>query len=213
MVEHPPCKRTVVGSMPTLSTNIMIQVILMKGLPASGKSTFAKALIDEKPNSYKRISKDDLREMLDNSHWSKDAEKMILDVRDMLILKAIENRKHVIVDDTNLAPKHEQHIRELVKGIAEVKIQDFTDVDIDECIRRDLLRPKSVGAKVIRGMYNSFLKPQESIPYDFRLPDAVICDLDGTLCLMNGRNPYDASTCQDDLLNAEVMDVLDGQKT
>lgn len=38
----------------------MIKVIMTKGLPASGKSTWAKQLIEENPNVYKRINKDDL---------------------------------------------------------------------------------------------------------------------------------------------------------
>jgi len=46
----------------------MKKVILTKGLPSSGKSTWAKALVDESPNSYKRINNDDLRKMLDNGH-------------------------------------------------------------------------------------------------------------------------------------------------
>ena len=91
----------------------MIKVFLIKGLPASGKSTWAKKLITENPNSYKRINKDDLRAMLDDSKHSNDSEKFILQVRDSLILMAIEKGKHVIVDDTNLAPKHEARIRDL----------------------------------------------------------------------------------------------------
>ena len=43
----------------------MIKVILAKGLFASGKSTWAKNVILKKPNSYKRVNKDDLRLMLD----------------------------------------------------------------------------------------------------------------------------------------------------
>nr|WP_258932547.1 hypothetical protein [Flavobacterium oreochromis] len=40
------------------------------------------------------------------------------------------------------------------------------------------------------------------------LPKAIICDLDGTLALMNGRNPFDASKCDEDLLNVPVANVL-----
>ena len=90
----------------------MIKVILTRGLPGSGKSTWAKKLIVENPNSYKRINKDDLRAMLDDSKYSNDSEKFILQVRDAMILMAIENGKHVIVDDTNLAPKHDARIRD-----------------------------------------------------------------------------------------------------
>ena len=40
------------------------------------------------------------------------------------------------------------------------------------------------------------------------LPHAIICDLDGTLALLNGRNPYDASTAAMDLLNKPIADIL-----
>lgn len=190
----------------------MIKVYLTKGLPGSGKTTWAKQVVDNAPNSYKRINKDDLRAMLDNSRHSDDAEKFVLKVRDQLILAAIEYGKHAIVDDTNLAPKHEARIRELIKGKAELVIQDFTDVPIEQCIKNDLKRLNSVGEKVIRGTYDQFLKPK-SEKYEFQdgLPHAVICDLDGTLSLLNGRNPYDASTCDQDLLNTDVAEILKGR--
>lgn len=40
------------------------------------------------------------------------------------------------------------------------------------------------------------------------LPRAIICDLDGTLALLNGRNPYDASSCADDLVNEPVVHIV-----
>ncbi|MEB3309671.1 MAG: AAA family ATPase [Snowella sp.] len=187
----------------------MKKVIMTKGLPGSGKSTWAKALIDKNPNQYKRINKDDLRAMLDNSKHSKDAENFVLKVRNQIMLMALEEGKHVIIDDTNLHPKHEKTIRELTKGIAEVIIQDFTDVDINTCIKRDLNRLNSVGEKVIRDMYNQFLAPKpDAIAFDPNLPNAIICDLDGTLALLNGRSPYDASRCDLDLLNPVVASLI-----
>lgn len=187
----------------------MIKVILTKGLPASGKSTWAKKLIDENPNAYKRINKDDLRAMLDNDNFTGASEKFILKVRNELILLSIKEGKHVIVDDTNLNPKHEMHIRELVKGIAEVSIQDFTSVPLEECIKRDLKRVNTVGEKRITEFYNQYLRPApEKIEYINDLPDVVICDLDGTLCNLNGRNPYDASECENDGLNTVVYDLI-----
>jgi predicted kinase len=158
----------------------MLQVIIMKGLPGSGKSTWAKQKVAENPNAYKRISKDDLRDMLDNGVHSNDAEKFILGTRDALIMISLHAGKHVIVDDTNLAAKHEDRIRQIVKGMAEVRIQDFTDVPIETCIARDLNRSRSVGEAVIRRMYNQFLKPDVTpIERIEGLPHAIICDLDG----------------------------------
>lgn len=190
----------------------MLQVILTKGLPGSGKSTWSKNLIDKEPNKYKRVSKDDLRAMLDNSKHSDDSEKFILQIRDSIILQSLEKGKHVIVDDTNLSVKHENRIRELIKGKAEVNIMDFTNVSLEDCIKNDLKRSKSVGEAVIKKMYNQFLKSKpEIIEYIPLLPEIIICDLDGTLCHLNGRNPYDASTCENDILNPVVASIIKDQ--
>lgn len=191
----------------------MIKVIMLIGLPASGKSTYAKQLINENPNSYKRINKDLLREMLDNNHHSKDAEKFILNVRDQLILMAIENGKHVIIDDCNLAPKHEDRIRLLIKGKAELEIVDFTHVPLETCIKNDLKRLNSVGEKVIREMYDQFIKPKPLVyEHTQGLEQVIICDLDGTLCHLNDRSPYDASTCDNDDLNHVVAALIKDKK-
>ena len=198
----------------------MKKILILKGLPASGKSTYAKELVEKQPGSWKRINKDDLRAMLDVSHHSKGNEKFVLKARDWLITQALEAGKHVVVDDTNLAVKHEARIRDLAKNYAtasghEIQVQvKFFDVPLEECIKRDLSRPNSVGEKAIRKMYKQFLQEggdDRKVVYmeqDKDLPKALICDLDGTLALMNGRNPFDASTCDEDLLNEPVYNVV-----
>lgn len=191
----------------------MSKVLFLKGLPGCGKSTYAKDLMERKPNSWKRVNKDDLRAMVDDGFWSRDAEKLILNIQDKIILEALEAGKNVIVDNTHLAPSHEERIRQLVKGKADFEIEDFTGVPVEECIDRDLKRLKSVGEQVIRGMYNQYLrKPIPVIEYNPNLIDVTICDLDGTLSLLNGRNPYDASDCENDLLNEPVANLIKRQK-
>lgn len=188
----------------------MLTVYFTIGLPASGKSTWAKDKIDKSPNSIKRVNKDDLRAMLDNSYHSKGNEKFVLNIQDAIIKAALEEGKHVIVDNTHLAPKHETRIRELIKGLAVLEIVDFRHVPLETCIERDLKRLNSVGEKVIRDMYNQFIAPpRASKPiYNPDLPDAIICDLDGTLALIGDRNPYDAAKCEQDLVNEPVRSIL-----
>ena len=186
----------------------MKKVIITKGLPASGKSTWAKEQLTKNPGCYKRISKDELRMMLDNHKSSLGNEQFILKVRDMLILQTLTEGYHVIIDDTNLHPKHEATIRNLVKGQAIVQIQDFTDVSLELCIERDRRRPNYVGEQVIRQMYRDFLQPSpQMVAYISDLPDAIIVDLDGTLAMMNGRNPYNTSKCEQDTPN-EVVEMI-----
>lgn len=186
-----------------------LKCIILRGLPGCGKTTWCKEQLEQYPGRYKHISKDNLREMLDAGKWSKHNEQFILKARNALILLALQEGYHVLVDDTNLHHKHEQAIRELVKGLATVEIKDFTDVPLETCLERDRHRPNYVGEQTIRRMYRDFLQPKPVPPaYDPALPNALICDLDGTLALMNGRNVYDAAKCEEDSVNAPIAAIL-----
>lgn len=70
-----------------------MKVYFLSGLPASGKTTWAKERLAENPNGIKRISKDDLRAMLDGGRWSGDMEKFVLKARDALISLALDEKK------------------------------------------------------------------------------------------------------------------------
>ncbi len=196
---------------------------MLKGLPASGKSTWAKKLIAEN-SYYKRINKDDLRAMLDAGKYSKLNEKFILKTRDWLIREAILEGKSVVVDDTNFHPLHEKRLRELAKSLEvetgkpiEFDIKIF-DVPLEECIRRDLQRPDSVGESVIRQMYSDWKNSSYEqgtktaiISYrrqDKTLPHAIICDIDGTLAMMNGRSPFDMNRVTEDLPHVPVIELI-----
>lgn len=182
---------------------------MMKGLPASGKTTAAKNLIVNNPGVYKRVNKDDLRAMLDNGRWSGSNEKFVLSLRDHIIKNALTDGKNVIVDDTNFHEKHETRLREIANQYNAILEIVMVEAQLEECIRRDLERPNSVGEKVIRGMYDQYLRPkEETIFFDEGLPSAYIFDIDGTLATMQGRGPYDWDKVNEDLLNDEVARVL-----
>lgn len=190
------------------------KIIITKGLPASGKSTWAKKMVEDNPGQYKRINKDDLRAMMDNSRWSKSNETFVKKVRDWITMSALINGLNVIIDDTNLDDSHEIRMKEIAKALlpreVEVEIKDFTGVSLDECIKRDKNRANSVSEKVIRGMYNQYLKPEvPKIERNPLLPDAIIVDIDGTVALMNNRGPYDFDKVDTDLVNTPVKKVID----
>lgn len=172
----------------------MKTVWMFKGLPASGKTTEAKKMLENfGSGNARRVNKDDLRAMLDNGQWSKGNEAFVLDIRDHVITRTLEHGKHAIVDDTNLAPKHEERLRQLaLLGGACFEVIDFTGVSVEDCIKRDLQRPVSVGERVIRDMYDQFLRPKVEAPaHDPALPDCIIVDIDGTVAQSNGRGHYD----------------------
>lgn len=182
---------------------------MTKGLPASGKTTWALEMVRDYHVS--RVNKDDLRAMLHGGRFSRSNEKAVLEARDALVEMHLGVGRDVIVDDTNLHPKHEARLRELAgKYGAELVIQDFTDVSVKDCIKRDLARASSVGSKVIRRMAAQFLSTAtyEAEP-GHHLP-VVIVDIDGTLAKMNGRGPYDHTKYHTDVVNRPVADLVRG---
>lgn len=193
----------------------MKKVIVMRGLPGSGKSTWAKQMVREHPNSYKRINRDELRLMLDDGYTSNGNEKFVRQVRDMLITKALTDGKHVIVDDTNLSDKSLTRIRQLVQEFNKTHNDEVTveikemEATVGECIARDAGRERQVGEQVIRKMHRQHMEARDLYcEQDRSLPKAILCDLDGTLALLNGRNPFDATDCDKDVLNGPVAHIL-----
>jgi len=195
----------------------MKKVIILSGLPASGKSTWANKIIKENPGAYKRVNKDDLRSMLDSGKYSKGNESFVINMRDMMIAMALQEGKHVIVDDTNLNPIHEEKIRELVRGKAQVEVK-FFNTPIKECIERDMKREKMVGQNVISDMHTRWLADSEEsaevekyIPNNEN-PKAVIFDIDGTLAIKGNRSPYEWSRVGEDQVNTPIKNLVDNYR-
>lgn len=190
----------------------MSKVWMLYGLPASGKSTWAKEQLAENPTRMKMVSKDRLRELLDNGKWSKQNEKFVLQVRDAIVKEALTSGFDIIVDDTNLASIHKNRLQQLCDSLkCKLEVVDFTHVSVEECIQRDSKRPNYVGEKVIRDMYNQYLyKPPTPYPVNPKLPDCGLVDIDGTVALMDDRSPYDWSKVGSDKPRWTVIDAVKG---
>ena len=130
------------------------KLILTKGLPASGKTTWAKTYLQEHPETA-NLCKDDLRLQLPDTQ---EREDRVVKVRDLLTEHYLSEGYSVIWSDTNLNPIHTKRATELAEQYqAQLIIQDFTQVALEECLRRDLLRPHPVGQLVIHQMYDEYL--------------------------------------------------------
>jgi len=203
---------------------------LTRGLPASGKTTFARQWVAEAPESRARLNRDDLRAMLHTHYGGFVTERAVSIVQHNAANGLLRKGYDVIVDDTNLVARF---VREWLKLAerqgATVEFHDqFLDVTLDECIRRDDARLStggwSVGAEVIRTMHGKYLaqgrpavptllpadapatKPYTGTP---GAPKAVLVDVDGTLALnTGGRSPYDWGRVGEDDANWPVVRLV-----
>ena len=192
----------------------MQKIIFLKGLPASGKSTWAKQYCIDNPDTI-RLNKDDIRAEFGNPSWSQTFEELVLTTQRNRGLQALSTGNSIIIDDTNFAEKHHNYWYSMAKKHSCEFEEQFFEVPVEECIRRDLLRENPVGEYVIRGMYKQNIKTID-VHFDKRfilnqdesLPKCIICDLDGTLALHNGRNPFDHSKIYTDKINPYVRRII-----
>lgn len=213
-------------------------LILMQGCSGSGKSTVAKWLANGfnwqniKPEvtingTDKTILFGELGESpsaihstdnyfivdgeyrFDKSKLSENHGKNIAAVEaDMKI-----NRALIIVDNTNTKYEHAKRYMDLAKKYGYTIRTLRVEADLDECNnihgvdRRRMVHQYDEMEQLLNRPPEV---PQEPTPiYDNSLRDACIFDMDGTLALLNGRNPYDASSCGSDLVNEPVRICLE----
>jgi predicted kinase len=201
-----------------IKENVMQKILILRGIPASGKSTFAKQYLIDHPE-FRRINRDALREMHNGYIQNEDNEKFIKKLRDLIIMETLLAGNSVIVDDTNISPKNENRITDISREYTnktgkKVEIETMLfDITLDEAIKRDSERERPVGHKQITKMHNTLNGIREDRgpnykPQDTTLPSCIICDLDGTLAILNGRSPFNASECEKDLLNEPIAHIL-----
>lgn len=189
------------------------KIIFLKGLPWSWKTTWALDYIEKNPNT-ERVNKDDIRELLHKWVYSKSNEVEVIDYQANKANEILCSWKDLIVDNTHLAGSHEQYFRDLAKVFKiDFEIKSFEDVEVTECVNRDIKRWASGGrrvwSKVILTMAKQawLLKPKNEFPIvemDSSLQDAIIVDLDGTLAKMEWRSPYDESRVGEDSVHWDV---------
>lgn len=144
----------------------MKKIILTRGIPASGKSTWAKQEVLKDPEHSIRINRDDLRNM-SGKYWVPTREHYIEACKGIILISAMNFQfDTIIIDEMNLNPKK---IGELKGEIAMVnnafkggldkyvvEIKDFTNVPLDVCLERDSKRENPIGENVIIGIFNKY---------------------------------------------------------
>jgi predicted kinase len=139
--------------MPTLTVT--------RGLPGSGKTTWAREQQRTKALRAARVNRDDLRRSMHGgmigANW---AEHHVTLAQHAAIEALLRAGINVICDDTNLRARVFRELEALARRCdAEFVVRDFTDIPLEVCIERDRTRPESerVGEQVIREMHRRYL--------------------------------------------------------
>ena len=206
----------------------MSKLLILVGAPGSGKSTFARYFLRIEDN-WIRVNRDDFRLMqFGDSLMIPFYEERISKMVEASVLTLLKSDTNVIIDATNTSLRTIQDMIHTYTEYADISFKVF-DLPVDELVKRCDKRyeetgkfiSKSVVERNVANLKHTLEKfdfapiPRKvqvaTTSYatqDKNLPKAVICDLDGTLSLLNGRDPYNAATCDNDLLNEPVAAAL-----
>lgn len=138
----------------------MHKVILTRGIQGSGKSTWAKKWVLEKPTSRVRINMDDIRCML-GKYWVPSRENLVKEIYRSSVKAAIKMGYDIVIDNMNLSKSSSDYIKTILPDSYTLEYKDFLDTPLSECIRRDKARENPVGEEVIR---STFMKYRNQYP-------------------------------------------------
>lgn len=190
----------------------MSKLIILQGPPCSGKSTWAAEYKRQEDPEVVIVNRDDIRYELDNGKYTMKREDEVTEIEYYRVINGLKDGKTVILDATNLNQTY-------LKKWLELPIEytyEFKEFYIPyaEAMKRSKARKAAGGLYISRDIMTKFYK--KYYPKEFReeltdkrvirepevrLPSIVICDLDATLALHQGREPFEW-----DLLKTDKMD-------
>ena len=192
------------------------KLILCRGIQGSGKTYFAKAWCAEDPKNRVRINNDDIRNML-GKYWVVEREPLVSEMKQYLTQAAMDRGYNIVIDNMNLNPKEVKFWEKVVElnnedpdGYKyEIEFKDFF-IPLEECIRRDAMRPNPIGEKVIRETwkrYKHFIQTSEVEKYVDNLrkytgkPKCIVIDMDSTMCFNTTKRPWFGEGAAEGMIN------------
>lgn len=206
----------------------MKTLIIVRGVPGSGKGHYARKIIRKDPTNWVRVNRDDFRMMANGSVHSDAIELLVMETAINMARRALQKGLNVITTDTNLKSKTAKQWHNLARSIGDVEvIEKYLDVDLKTALRQNLMRDAAdqVPEGVVKKFFDKYINkslhvvpstyypplnnPMYSNTQDESLPKAIVCDLDGTLAKMVVRGPYDWDKVDTDDVNPPVRHILD----
>jgi predicted kinase len=161
-------------------------MLILCGLPASGKSTRRREWLAEDPDGRIYVNYDEMRAS-DGVPFSRKHEDEIKARAITTVRAAADAGLSVCIDNTNLSQRVREMWRQLGRSLSMTVVEEEIDTPVEECVRRDRLRTGKarVGRAVIENM---------ALRYGFidwpAYERIVIVDVDGTLANGDHRVHY-----------------------
>ena len=159
-------------------------------------------------------------------YWIPSREGIVSSTKLQTTLYAMRMGYDIVVDNMNLNPKEVKYWENVIDSHNNIKTSDinpdwvqyeyeieFKDffIPLEECIRRDAMRPNPIGEKVIRETwkrYKHFIQTSEVEKYvnnlikeDESKPYCLVVDMDSTLCFNTTKRPWYGEGAAEGMIN------------
>lgn len=192
-------------------------VVILRGASGSGKSTYAREMLNTHPNSV-IVSRDIIRQqfgLVGKGILPTEQERLVTKIEIDSLRRGIVQVQTVIVDDTNLDPNVVGKLIDECHLYGVEPMFKFFDLPLEVLLER--CKTSGVPEKVVRKQWSKkFLYPKVRVPLieqlhnNFAKEGAFIFDIDGTLAHINPNSPrdiYDGSRVYQDILDQSVSVV------
>lgn len=212
--------------------NTKQELVILRGLQGSGKTTYARKWVAEDPDWRFRVNRDDIRKSGYDLLWglSHHMEENVSLSEVAQAEAALHAGLAVVIDATNLKARVVKDWYAVANKLGvPVRVHDI-DTPLEECIVNDMKREKKVGEAVIRNYNDRFFNKGKlpPVPPNIEteplgraytpnpdLPRAVWVDIDGTLAerVHEGANqpvrgPFDEDRVFEDAVIEHIAELV-----
>jgi predicted kinase len=132
-------------------------LILLCGIPGSGKTTYAKKYIEEHDGTI-HISSDEIRQELWGDEATQGDNNEVFSLMQSRTIETLNNGQSIVYDATNITRKDRFYIISLCPKFVKIECHIIW-APIETCIERDATRKRTVGKDVIDRMLKRFQSP------------------------------------------------------
>lgn len=131
----------------------MLELVINRGIPGSGKSTYAKKWVLSGPRRA-RVNRDDIRFQLYGTYFGYPIDEgVVTAVEYAMIRSLLERGISVIVDDCNIAQKYITAFTKIANEFDATVRVNLINVELNVAIQRNQGRERFVPIEVIERMH------------------------------------------------------------
>ena len=140
-------------------------LIVLCGLPGSGKSTYANYLTES--GHFECVSTDQIRKRFYGNENIQGNGKEVFNTAFLHLQTYGLSKKNCVFDATNITPRARRRVVQECRPYYDLIICKYIDTPLDVCLHRNSQRERVVPKEVILRMYKNFTLPSREEGFDY----------------------------------------------